>query len=85
MQADVRPLQVDGAVPGNRPPLQPDEQRQPAGDDRIVPPLAANVLADALPKAAVMAPPLGHIGMAVARGTPKAVWPKLAEWVRVQA
>lgn len=53
--------------------------------DRIVPPLSAKALAAALPKATVMTPPLGHIGMVVARDAPKAVWPKLSAWVRAQA
>lgn len=52
--------------------------------DRIVPPLSAKALADSLPKATVMTPPLGHIGMVVARDAPKAVWPKLSAWVRAQ-
>ena len=52
--------------------------------DRIVPPLAAKALAATLPKAAVMTPPLGHIGMVVARDAPKAVWPKLTAWVRAR-
>ena len=50
--------------------------------DRIVPPLSAKALAESLPKATVMTPPLGHIGMVVARDAPKVVWGKLNEWVR---
>ena len=50
--------------------------------DRIVPPLSAKVLAESLPKATVMTPPLGHIGMVVARDAPNVVWGKLSEWVR---
>lgn len=53
--------------------------------DRIVPPLSAKALADALPKAATMTVPLGHIGMVVAREAPKLVWPKLAAWVKAHA
>lgn len=49
--------------------------------DRIVPPLSAKALADALPKATVMTPPLGHIGMVVARDAPTIVWKKLSAWV----
>lgn len=52
--------------------------------DRIVPPLSAKALAETLPRAAVMTPALGHIGMVVARDAPKAVWPKLSAWVKAQ-
>src|SRR5690348_10441290 len=50
--------------------------------DRIVPPLSAKALGTALPKATVMTPPLGHIGMVVARDAPTIVWKKLTEWVK---
>ncbi len=50
--------------------------------DRIVPPLSARALGEALPEASVMTPPLGHIGMVVARDAPKLVWPKLGEWAK---
>ncbi|HYL32944.1 MAG TPA: alpha/beta fold hydrolase [Stellaceae bacterium] len=53
--------------------------------DRIVPPLSAQALATALPKATVMTPPLGHIGMVVARDAPKVVWGKLSAWVKAHA
>ena len=53
--------------------------------DRIVPPLSAKALGTALPKATVMTPPLGHIGMVVARDAPKVVWGKLSAWVTAQA
>jgi poly[(R)-3-hydroxyalkanoate] polymerase subunit PhaC len=53
--------------------------------DRIVPPLSATALADALPNASAMTVPLGHIGMVVARDAPKLVWPKLAAWVKAHA
>lgn len=71
-------------------PIVPQEIAVPSlvilpATDRIVPPLSAKALADALPKATVMTPPLGHIGMMVARDARKAVWPKLAEWVTTRA
>jgi polyhydroxyalkanoate synthase len=40
------------------------------GNDRIVPPKTAEALADALPNAERMTPPLGHIGMITAREAP---------------
>ncbi|HYM32337.1 MAG TPA: alpha/beta fold hydrolase [Candidatus Cybelea sp.] len=51
------------------------------GQDRIVPPATAVALADALPAAKRLSPPLGHIGMMVARDAPKAVWQPLVEWL----
>ena len=71
-------------------PIVPQEIAVPSlvilpATDRIVPPLSAKALGTALPKATVMTPPLGHIGMVVARDAPKAVWGKLSEWVRVHA
>lgn len=71
-------------------PIVPEEVAVPSlvilpATDRIVPPLSAKALAAALPKATVMTPPLGHIGMVVARDAPKVVWGKLSEWVRVRA
>jgi polyhydroxyalkanoate synthase subunit PhaC len=50
--------------------------------DRIVPPKTAAALADLLPAAERLAPPLGHIGMVVAREAPGAVWRPLARWLR---
>jgi polyhydroxyalkanoate synthase len=49
--------------------------------DRIVPPATAAALADELPHAERMTPPLGHIGMIVARDAPNAVWAPLAHWL----
>jgi polyhydroxyalkanoate synthase subunit PhaC len=49
--------------------------------DRIVPPATAAVLATMLPQAEVLRPPLGHIGMMVAREAPAAVWRPLVEWL----
>lgn len=49
-------------------------------EDRIVPPASALALADALPKAAVMRPPAGHIGMIVGRNAKRSVWQPIAAW-----
>jgi polyhydroxyalkanoate synthase len=49
--------------------------------DRIVPPATAAALAQALPQAERLTPPLGHIGMMVAREAPRAVWHPLAAWL----
>jgi polyhydroxyalkanoate synthase len=49
--------------------------------DRIVPPASAAALAAALPRAESLTPPLGHIGMVVAREAPAAVWRPLADWL----
>jgi polyhydroxyalkanoate synthase len=50
--------------------------------DRIVPPASALALAERLPGARVMAPPLGHIGMVVSRRAPELVWRPLLAWLR---
>jgi poly[(R)-3-hydroxyalkanoate] polymerase subunit PhaC len=55
------------------------------GNDRIVPPATAAALADELPNAERLTPPLGHIGMIVAREAPNAIWAPLAEWLVGQA
>lgn len=55
------------------------------GNDRIVPPKTAEALADALPQAERMTPPLGHIGMITAREAPSAVWAPLAAWLNAQS
>ncbi|HEY3916887.1 MAG TPA: alpha/beta fold hydrolase [Stellaceae bacterium] len=49
--------------------------------DRIVPPATAAVLADILPNAERLTPPLGHIGMIVARDAPTGLWAPLAAWL----
>jgi polyhydroxyalkanoate synthase subunit PhaC len=66
--------------------VRPERVRVPAlvvlpAQDRIVPPATAAVLATALPKAEVLRPSLGHIGMMVAREAPAAVWHPLGEWL----
>ncbi len=50
--------------------------------DRIVPPKTAAAVAELLPAAETLAPPLGHIGMMVAREAPATVWAPLARWLR---
>jgi polyhydroxyalkanoate synthase len=49
--------------------------------DRIVPPSAAVALACAIPGAASLTPPLGHIGMIVGGSAAAAVWWPLAQWL----
>jgi poly[(R)-3-hydroxyalkanoate] polymerase subunit PhaC len=66
--------------------VQPERMRVPAlvvlpAQDRIVPPATAAALAAALPEAEVLRPPLGHIGMMVAREAPQAVWHPLGQWL----
>ena len=53
--------------------------------DRIVPPASADALAQALPGAHTLLPPLGHIGMVVSNGARASVWDPLAAWCREQA
>jgi polyhydroxyalkanoate synthase len=52
------------------------------GRDRIVPPRSAEALGAALPRAMLMRPPLGHIGMMAASAAPDLVWRPIAEWLR---
>jgi len=49
--------------------------------DRIVPPATAVALADGLRGSERLTPPLGHIGMMVAREAPELVWQPLARWL----
>jgi polyhydroxyalkanoate synthase len=70
--------------------IRPREIDKPAlivvpAQDRIVPPATAAALADELPRAETLTPPLGHIGMIVARDAPSAVWAPLAAWLTRQA
>jgi polyhydroxyalkanoate synthase len=53
--------------------------------DRIVPPGSARALGTALPRAEVLSPALGHIGMVVSREAPVMVWEPLAAWLGEQA
>jgi len=50
--------------------------------DRIVPPDSAEALGRALPNATVMRPDVGHIGMMVSHSVERALWPRIAEWLR---
>lgn len=50
--------------------------------DRIVPPASARALADAIPGARAVLPPLGHIGMVVSGGAEAEVWRPLRDWLR---
>jgi polyhydroxyalkanoate synthase len=49
--------------------------------DRIVPPRSAAALADAMPHAELLRPPLGHIGMMSSARAPAAVWAPIADWL----
>lgn len=50
--------------------------------DRIVPPASAEPLAAAMPKAEVLRPPLGHIGMMSAARAPEMLWDPIARWLK---
>jgi len=52
--------------------------------DRIVPPGSAAPLAELLPDATVLRPPLGHIGMMAGREAPRTLWPEIADWLLAQ-
>lgn len=52
--------------------------------DRIVPPLSARALAQAIPHATVLSPPLGHIGMVSSRRAPAELWPQITGWLAGQ-
>jgi polyhydroxyalkanoate synthase len=49
--------------------------------DRIVPPRSAAPLGHALPRATLLRPPLGHIGMMASAAAPEQVWRPIAEWL----
>ncbi|MFQ3622197.1 MAG: alpha/beta fold hydrolase [Acetobacteraceae bacterium] len=49
--------------------------------DRIVPPDSSRPLASLLPRAEVLEPTAGHIGMAAGSGAEAALWRPLAAWV----
>jgi len=49
--------------------------------DRIVPPPSAAALARRLPRAAVLRPSAGHIGMIVGHGAAERLWRPLADWI----
>jgi polyhydroxyalkanoate synthase len=50
--------------------------------DRIVPPLSALSLADALPRAERLMLPLGHIGMVVSARAMQLAWQPLTKWLQ---
>lgn len=49
--------------------------------DRIVPPSSAAALAEAVPGADRLTPPVGHIGMMASKAADAAVWRPLAKWI----
>ncbi len=51
------------------------------GQDRIVPPASAEILAQKLPGADRLSPPLGHIGMVVGSQARAGLWQPLAGWL----
>ncbi len=53
--------------------------------DRIVLPASSEVLAQTLPQAQRLLPPLGHIGMVVGRRAEEELWRPLLEWLRTYA
>ncbi|NNE86415.1 MAG: alpha/beta fold hydrolase [Alphaproteobacteria bacterium] len=52
--------------------------------DRIVPPLSAEALGQALPDATIEMLPFGHIGMVAGARAKSAVWEPLATWLAAQ-
>lgn len=50
--------------------------------DRVVPAASAEPLAQALPAAETLRPPLGHIGLVTAETAPALVWDPLTAWLR---
>jgi polyhydroxyalkanoate synthase len=75
--------QIDGQT------VDPKRLRSPAlavvpSHDRIVPPSSAEALAAALDGAAVLRPPLGHVGMMSAARAPEMLWTAIADWLRAR-
>ena len=71
-------------------PVIPEEIEAPSlvlvpRQDKIVPPLTAGALAEHLIGSTRLDPPLGHIGMVVGQGAPKAVWEPLTAWLTTHA
>lgn len=78
------PAQGQWRVAGG--PVDPGRLRMPClnvipGQDRIVPPASARVLAQAIPGAAALEPTIGHIGMMVSAHARAQVWQPLADWL----
>ncbi|HEV2334070.1 MAG TPA: alpha/beta fold hydrolase [Stellaceae bacterium] len=70
-------------------PVRPTEVSAPTlvvlpSRDRIVPPRSAAPLAAAIPHAAILRPPFGHIGMMASLAAPDAVWRPIALWLKGQ-
>jgi len=70
-------------------PVRPQEVTAPTlvvlpSRDRIVPPRSAEPLAAAIPRATVLRPSSGHIGMMASIAAPRAVWQPIAQWLRGQ-
>ena len=68
-------------------PVDPARLRLPTlcivpAQDRIVPPASAAALADAVPGAERLSPPVGHIGMVVSAQAENAVWRPLLTWIK---
>lgn len=53
--------------------------------DRIVPPRSALALGRQLPRATLLEPPLGHIGMVSSPRAPATLWPRIFDWLRAAA
>ena len=51
------------------------------GQDRVVPPASAEVLARRIPGARLLQPPAGHIGMVVGSRARAALWQPLRDWL----
>jgi len=70
-------------------PVRPQDLSTPAlvvlpRRDRIVPPLSAEPLADAIPDAEILRPGFGHIGMMASAAAPAAVWQPIAHWLHAR-
>jgi polyhydroxyalkanoate synthase len=68
-------------------PVDPGRFGKPAlvvvpGKDKLVPPASALALARCLPRAEVLQPDLGHIGLVVGGKAPASVWAPLGAWLR---
>jgi polyhydroxyalkanoate synthase len=66
--------------------VRPQVIRAPAlvvapAQDRIVPPASALALGNALSRATIMTPPIGHIGMVGSSRAPATLWPRIFGWL----
>jgi polyhydroxyalkanoate synthase len=71
-------------------PVEPRRVEQPTlvvvpARDRIVPPGSAAALAEVMPNATTLRPPIGHVGMMVARDAERRAWLPIAEWLDVRS